>query len=218
MKRALVALALLPIVALFLFVTVQPLKVLPRIAPAPGYALRDERDERLTSEMMRGQVVLYTFAPVGCEGESCPATIERLREVQAALAARPELPPLRVVVVGLDAQAQSAEARAAAEQRWSAGASGEWSVVSGEAERVKMLVGDGFRTYYGDREDGTMEVVPAIVLVDPLGVIRAEYQSRIPPAATIVRDLGVLASEARNSEGAARLAYEAAHLFQCYSR
>lgn len=217
MKRVLIALLLTPLVALFLFVSIQPLKVLPRIAPAPAYSLQDQAGQRLTSEMVRGQYVLYTFAPVACEGEGCPASLTTLREVQAALPNHADLPSARVVVVGVDEAAQQVEARAEAAARWGEGAA-NWSVVTGDASKVKLLVGEGFRTYYTTEADGRTSVTPALVIVDPLGIIRAEYSHRIPSTDIILRDLGVLASEARNSKGLAHYAYEAAHLFQCYSR
>ena len=217
MKRLFIAAVVLPLVAIFLFVTVQPLKVLPRIAPAPAYSLTDQAEARLTSEMVRGEVVIYSFAPVGCEGDGCPPTLATLRDLQRELQGRPDLPDVRVVIVGVDEAAQEGAARAEAARRWG-GEAGDWSVISGAPERVKLLVGEGFRTYYTTKADGSTQVTPAMILVDRLGIIRAEYMTRIPPMKTVLRDLDVLASEARNSQGMARYAYEAAHLFQCYAR
>ena len=59
---------------------------------------------------------------------------------------------------------------------------------------------------------------PTLVLVDGWGVIRGEYkyQTILSDAYKIVRHLGILGEEIRNSSGAASLAYEAAHLFLCY--
>ncbi|MCS7040866.1 MAG: hypothetical protein NZP34_14765, partial [Caldilineales bacterium] len=60
---------------------------------------------------------------------------------------------------------------------------------------------------------------PVYILVDGWGIIRREYRYRTltPDVDRIVRHIGVLAEEVRNSRGAARLAYEAAHLFLCYA-
>ena len=63
-----------------------------------------------------------------------------------------------------------------------------------------------------------MRFDPRIVLVDGWGTLRAEYRVTQPDMEIIARDLRLLTEEAQNSEGTARLAYEAAHLFLCYPR
>jgi len=56
------------------------------------------------------------------------------------------------------------------------------------------------------------------VLVDGLGIMRAEYRTGAPAPELIARDVNLLVKEAANSDGIARLGYEAAHLFLCYPR
>jgi hypothetical protein len=51
--------------------------------------------------------------------------------------------------------------------------------------------------------------------VDSAGLIRAQYRTATPALATLQRDIELVASEAHNSQGALRYAYEAAHLFLC---
>jgi len=43
------------------------------------------------------------------------------------------------------------------------------------------------------------------------------YATEVSNADRILRHLGVLAEEVRNSKGTTKLAYEAAHLFLCYA-
>jgi protein SCO1/2 len=73
--------------------------------------------------------------------------------------------------------------------------------------------------YYTHKGDGEFTFEPAAVLVDALGIIRGEYRTQAQNLDTeiIMRQLDVLAHEMRNSKGANRLAYEAAHLFLCYA-
>ena len=56
------------------------------------------------------------------------------------------------------------------------------------------------------------------VLVDHLGIMRADYRTGVLDPALLVRDVNLLVEEAANSDGIARLGYEAAHLFLCYPR
>ena len=68
------------------------------------------------------------------------------------------------------------------------------------------------------QEDGTFKFDPAFILVDGWGIMRAEYRTAAPEVDLIMRDIDLVTTEARNSTGAARYAYEAAHLFVCYPR
>jgi protein SCO1/2 len=54
------------------------------------------------------------------------------------------------------------------------------------------------------------------VLVDGAGIIRARYRTATPALEMLQRDIELLATEAYNSQGVLRYAYEAAHLFLCY--
>jgi hypothetical protein len=81
------------------------------------------------------------------------------------------------------------------------------------------VIGGGFETYFESQEDGSFTYDPAFVLVDGWGIIRGEYryQTMTPDSERILRHLGVLAEEVRNSRGASSVAYEAAHYFLCYA-
>ncbi len=68
----LIALVMLGVAA---FVIFQPIKVLPRMQLAPGFALTDEKNERLTNEDMRGQFVMYNFTHTGCRSQNASNSI-----------------------------------------------------------------------------------------------------------------------------------------------
>ncbi len=97
-----------------------------------------------------------------------------------------------------------------------------WHLLSGDALRTKSVVGGGLGMFYDQRplapdsDDYFIRFEPKYVLVDGLGVIRAYYDEAIPDPAILERDLNLVLTEARNSEGLGRLGYEAAHLFVCY--
>jgi protein SCO1/2 len=91
-----------------------------------------------------------------------------------------------------------------------------WVFLSGEETRTKFAVGGGFRVYYDDNTSTGMRFTPRYVLVDPSGIIRAEYGTAALNLETLQRDVDLLAQEMRNSGGIGRYGYEAAHLFVCY--
>lgn len=93
-----------------------------------------------------------------------------------------------------------------------------WDWLTGDVQRTKYVVGGGFSVFYED-QPGTTDTVtvdPRYVLVDGAGLIRAEYRTADLDVDRVMRDIGILVDEVQNSQGAARLAYEAAHLFRCY--
>lgn len=202
--------------AIVVFVIFQPIRVLPRLTLAPGYMLIDQDGERLTSEELRGKVVLYTIGYTGC-GERCEASVDLMREVQDRLdeVLEPDDVEVKLVTISIDPKRDTPEVlRAAAAE---IGADPEvWRLATAEHDALKALVGAGFRVYYQEDDEGGFRLDPNFFLVDGWGILRGEYRYRIPEIRRLLRDIGLVAKEARAATGVARLAYEAAHLFACY--
>jgi protein SCO1/2 len=214
----LAALPTLFVAGVVAFATIQPVKVLPRIRPAPAFTVFDQAGQRLTNEDVRGQVVLYTFSATRC-GPACAPSDAIMAAVQAE-APRLSADGLNLLLVTMlfDAGRASPAATQAFAQARGADLA-RWRVVSGDPVGLKQTIGGGFEVYYAAKPDGEFTYEPALVLVDGLGIIRGEYRAQAQnlDAATIVRQIEVLQSEVRNSAGANRLAYEAAHFFLCYA-
>ncbi len=205
------------VAAALAFTIVEPIKVLPRVRLAPGYALAGQDGATLTSEDGRGGVTLYTFAPTDC-GPRCDGVFATMAEVRDRAAAETDLGDarLRLVTVALDPVDDPSVLAAAAER---SGADGDrWRWVGGDGNDVGTTVGVGFRWYVGTAADGSIEFDPGFVLVDGGGVVRGEYRFQTPgdDADKLVRHIAILGDEIRNSGGATAVAYEAAHLFMCY--
>ena len=213
--RWLYALVALPVIGIVAFATLRPVQVLPRIALAPGFALTDQNGARLTNEDLRGKIVLYNFTYTQCAG-TCPQTSDTMRALQSRLG---EIDsgdiPLMLVTISFDPARDTPERlRAYANQ---VGADAKvWRIATGDATRLKYALGGGFNLYYAPNADGTFTFDPLFALVDGWGIIRAFYKTATPAPERLVRDLRLVAQEARQSTGAARYAYEAAHLFLCY--
>jgi protein SCO1/2 len=209
------ALMVLGVVA---FATLKPVKVLPRVRPAPSFILTDQIGRRLTNEDLRGQTVLYTFGYSGCDA-TCEPLNAMMKSVQddPARYTADDL-PLTLVTMLFDPERDTPEAMQAYAK--SVGADpARWHFATGDPTRLKQTIGGGFEVYYTPKNDGGFTFEPAAVLVDALGMIRGEYRMQAQNLDTkvIMRQLDVLAREMRNSTGANRLAYEAAHLFLCYA-
>lgn len=205
------------LLALAFFALAQPVKVLPRMALAPGFVLTDQQGARLSSEELRGSIVLYSFTYAGC-AEECAAHDAVLRAVRERLDMLDTGGvPVRLVSISFDAARGTPAALAAAAA--ARGADGErWRFAgSTDAARLKAVVGGGFRVYYEPQPDGRYRFDPALVLVDGWGLVRAEHRVGLPAPDALLAQLALLGAEIRASTGVARLAYEAAHLFACYA-
>jgi len=211
--RILYGLALLPIVAVVLFAVLRPIKVLPRIRLAPGYALVDQNGARVSSEEMRGQITLYGFTSTGC-GPLCAESEDLMAEIAQQLESRDDHIPVELVMIALDEENDTPEAlRAYAASK---GMEPARRLLTGDARQVKLVVGGGFSTFYEKDSSGQIQMDPALMLTDGVGILRAEYRGRLPSPAQILSAIDLLTEEAHNSTGLNRYAYEAAHLFLCY--
>ena len=219
--------ALFPVLLVLLFATFRPILVLPRIKLAPGFAFTDQRGERLTNEDLRGKFVLYTFTYTHCEHD-CPQDMALIPAIQDRIAQFPVEIPVEFVTIAFDTVRDTPERLAAYAAEVEVDPA-QWHIVTGEPKQLKQVIGNGFTTYYGPRggqdgpkvgeqEDGEFDLDPAFILVDGWGIMRAEYRTAEPDVDLIMRDIDLIATEARNSKGATRYAYEAAHLFVCYPR
>lgn len=211
-----VGLLALVAVAIVLFVTIQPVQVLPRMTLAPGYTLIDENGDTLISEDARGKLTLYNFTYTNCVAPGCPETGSATRALQERLATVDTAGiPVQFVTISFDPERDTPEAL----KQWAAanGAQPEsWHVATGEPGQLKSIIGAGFSSYYEHKEDGSIVFDPTWVLVDGNGIIRTRYKTAAPDPEIFARDVGLIVDEVQNSSGADRLAYEAAHLFLCY--
>ena len=208
------------------FAIFEPIQVLPRFRLAPGYSLVGADGERTTSEMARGSITLYTFAPTDC-GAECDDIFATMDEVGRRVGREVDLGEVEFqrITIALDADPTTDELAAATV---GSGADGDtWRWVGGDETTVRNVVGGGFERFYelgdpaptADAASGSsIRFDPGFVLVDGGGVIRGEYryQTIASDADKLVHHIDILAAEARNAHGATAVAYEAAHLFLCY--
>jgi protein SCO1/2 len=205
------------ILAAVAFVVFEPIQVLPRIRLAPGYLLTDQNAQSLTSEDVRGDIVLYNFGYTNC-GSACTDMTTTMTEIQRRLG---EVDvgdtDVRFVTISFDPAADSPEQLQAYATDVGADPA-VWTFATAEPDHLANVVKAGFKTWYEQQDDGSFAFDPVFVLVDGWGVIRGEYRYQTTASDTdkILHHLDILGEEIRNAHGAASLAYEAAHFFLCY--
>ncbi|NPA06569.1 MAG: SCO family protein [Chloroflexi bacterium] len=205
-------------VSVVAFKVFQPVQVLPRIRLGPGYWLLDQDGQRLTNEDMRGKVVLYSFLYTRCPGD-CYGIVPLLQKVQVQ---GPQIMgdiPFAIVTITLDPAHDTPEVLKAYAQQVGAQPGLWYFATHPDPKRLKLIVGAGFGVWYEPQPDGSVRFAPRYVLVDGWGIVRGDYKYETIASTEerILRHLGVLAEEIQNSQGSAKLAYEAAHFFLCYA-
>lgn len=230
------------VISVMAFNIFRPILVLPRLSIGPGFGLVDISDEKITNETMRGTVVLYSFTYTNCE-QNCPTLMDKMSEVRQRIN-EVELDDVNVemVTITIDPERDTPEKMVEYAAQYGVTPNNQtvpipWHFVTGaNSNLVKIMVSSGFDLFHekvpaetGSAADYHVKFVPMAVLIDGWGIIRAEYRqfegterlslsegtTDIDPD-IILRDIGLIAEEARNSKGVASAAYEAAHLFACY--
>lgn len=205
-------------ISAFAFKVFQPIQVLPRMRLSPAYSFINQDGKTITSENLRGQFVLYSFTYTNCQ--TCSKMSETMKEVQARLG-EVDLGGIPVSFVTISIDPDRDTPAVLKEYGANLGANfDQWMfVTTSNKSLLKTIVGAGFETYYEDKGNGNFALDPGYVLVDGWGIIRAEYRytTEVSDADRILRHMGVLADEVKNSKGTTKLAYEAAHLFLCYA-
>jgi len=205
------------LIGVIAFATLRPILVLPRITLAPGFSLTDQDGNRLTNEDMRGKITLYNFTHSTCT-PPCPQTSLVMKEVQDRL---PEIDtgdlPVELVTISIDPDHDTPQVLRAYAESVGAGMD-SWHFATGPVERLRWIIGGGFGFYFDHKDDGRIVFDPGFMLVDGLGILRAEYRTASPDTDRILEGIQLIADEVQNSDGANKVAYEAAHLFMCYPR
>lgn len=203
------------VVGVLAFALFEPIQVLPRMRIAPGFTLTDSSGALFTSDDTRGEVTLYTFLPADC-GDVCVQTLETMQEVGQRVLSEVDLGGLgfRLATIVLDGDRSDLDRLA----REHSVEGVDWVFAGGDPEELARVVGDGFDVYFEEDESGNLAFDRVYTIVDSTGIIRGEYRyvTLTADEDRLIRHLSLLGDETRNSNGAASLAYEAAHLFLCY--
>jgi protein SCO1/2 len=164
---------------------------LPRLGPAPNFALTTQRNDRIWLTHLRERAVVLTFTCTTCGG--CPGLLPALREVAGSVG---EAAGRRVFFVGVTVDPARDTPlvlrRFALEQGLDPHA---WLLLTGRPAEIDVVAGR-----YGvtvRREGGTVAPDCVVVLIDPAGTIRARYGP--PDLGRLGPDLAALLAESPGS-------------------
>ena len=210
------------VIAVLSFNIFKPIKVLPRVSLAPGFVFTNQDGVRKTSEDYRGKLTIYNFTYTGCALD-CPQTTPQMQSLRNALnqSAGQDV-KFALVTISIDPEHDTPAVLNKYATPFLEDQTNKvsWDFLTGDALHTKYVVGGGFNVYYqnitGQADQLSVKFEPRYVLVDGWGIVRAEYRNADLDIQLLLRDIGYLESEIRNSQGPARYAYEAAHLFRCY--
>jgi len=212
------------------FAIFQPVKVVPRIALGPTFELVDQNGYPFTDQTYTGRVTLYGFGYLSDPTGTLEQTLSDMQAFQSRARAEGLAGETALALILFDERQDTVTARKAFAQEHGLVLE-NWSLVSGDAQTLKRVIGQGFGVYYeavplADLPGGPYEgrgtddygylQAQRYVLVDERNLIRTEYRSPLD-LDLILRDVRLILRE-RDSVGAARALNEAAHLFMCYPR
>ena len=200
--------------ALIAFFTLRAYGVLPRLGVSPGFALIDQAGQTVTSEDLRGSVVVYSFGYTGCAAD-CDETFATLNDAQGRLADLdlPPEAPVEFVTISLD-PARDSPGQLAGFIAANGLTAPNWRFLTGDPGVLHAVLGHGFEVVYEELPDGTLRFEPTIILVDDRGIVRAEYRDELPSTERLARDVESVVNEATTA-GVSGMVYGAAHLFGC---
>lgn len=189
--------------------------VLPRLRVSPGYSLVDQDGRSVSSEDMRGGVVLYSLASTDCSGE-CQGSLQLLDDVQERLESSGLLDDVEgelditFVTIFTDASRDTPEQLRDFAAHQQLGGAIDWSLLTGDAPGLNALLQGGFGL--ANDSGGAGGFTPAFFLVDEAGFVRAEYLGELPESREVADDIASVVDEAR-AGGFGAAAYGAAHKF-----
>jgi protein SCO1/2 len=144
---------------------------LPRIGPAPDFALTAQDGRRLSLSDLRGKVVAVTFIYASC-ADTCPLLTTKLVALQRRLG--PDVGrKVYFVAITVDAERDTAEVLRQYAKGHDADASG-WAFLTGTPAEIQEVT-RRYGVYQRKQPRGDVDHTFLTSLIDPSGVLRVQY-------------------------------------------
>ena len=164
---------------------------LPRIGPAPEFALTDQDGRRVALKELRGKVLAVTFIFASC-ADTCPLLTAKLAAVQDRLGAAFG-PDVRFVSITVDPERDTPEVLKRYAQAHRANSAG-WSFLTGTPAEIRRIAGR-YGVIYKKTASGDVDHTFLTSLIDRGGTLRVQYMGvRFDPD-ELLRDLQGLSKE-----------------------
>lgn len=217
---------LVPVVILL-----KPLKVMPRVAPAPSFNLIDQNGSPVSSADLRGRVVLVDFVYTHCT-TVCPAMTGQMAQVSRRLAEDGLLgDDVLLVTITFDPERDTPERLRTYARQMNADGDA-WLWLTGDPVSIRQLVGADYGVYFEQVPLDEDELVAAghdpadhaggydfvhasvFVLIDGQGQIRSEYRQMLDIDQTL-RDIHLVVRE-NDAPALLRPLWAASHALRAY--
>ena len=151
----------------------------PVLSQLPAFSLVGMDGKPYGSAELRGQVYVANFFFTSCRS-ICPAIMQGMARLQAGFAER-GIRGIRLVSISVDPEHDRPEVLSMYAKGMGVDPE-RWTLLTGDAERVRSLVVDGFKTPMVSAPAGGPEPIDIahtgkLVLVDGLGRIRGYYDT-----------------------------------------
>ena len=166
-------------------------ETLPRIGPAPDFALTNQNGQRASLSALRGKVVAITFIYTTC-ADTCPLLTAKMASLQGRLG--PDLGPrVQFLSITVDPERDTPEVlKRYAEGHGAQGAG--WAFLTGTPSEIRA-VAKHYGVYYRKTSRGDVDHTFLTSLVDRDGILRVQYLGvRFDPN-ELLRDLQTLIRE-----------------------
>jgi protein SCO1/2 len=170
-------------------------ETLPRIGPAPEFALTTQDGQRLSLQELRGKVVAVTFIYTGC-ADTCPLLTAKLVRLQTRFGAEFGA-KVFFVAVSVDPERDTPEVLKRYAQAHGADLAG-WAFLTGTAAEIRQVT-RRYGIYSKKTPHGEVDHTFLTSLIDPGGTLRVQYLGvRFNPE-ELLRDLQSLVEEETRS-------------------
>lgn len=144
---------------------------LPKIGPAPEFTLTTQAGKQLSTEELRGKVVVVTFIFASC-ADTCPMLTHKMATLQPRLGSDFG-PHAYFVSVTVDPERDTAEVLKRYAQAHGAKLSG-WAFLTGSEAEIRN-VAKAYGVVYKKTARGDVDHTFLTSLVDRSGVLRVQY-------------------------------------------
>lgn len=159
------------IASLALAGTVAATESLPKIKPAPDFALTNQDGKRLVLKDLRGKVLAITFIFASC-ADTCPLLTAKMVGIQNQLGAAFG-PQVYFVSISVDPERDTPEVLTRYAERYKANSAG-WAFLTGTPAEIRD-VAKRYGVYYKKTPRGDVDHTFLTSLVDRNGELRVQY-------------------------------------------
>ncbi len=164
------------------------------IQPAPEFALTTQSGDKLSSDNLKGKILLISFIFTTCNG-TCPATTHRMSQIQDELKARGLFKNdlVRLLSISLDPTRDTPEVIKGYMKLYDADPD-HWSFLTGPADQVSAVV-KSWGMWAKAAANGQLDHPSRIFLVDSQSRIREIYNLSFLKPKWVAQDVELLLQE-----------------------